>query len=287
MAEQLWQAMLDHLPQIAGALVALIVFTLLGRALGFAIRRGLRRHDPTLARMLGELASVLMVVLGVLVAAWIAFPSVDFREIFTSLGVTGLILGFALRDLIENFVSGMLILWRRPFHVGDQIRTGNHEGTVQEINFRSTILKSYDGVQVLIPNGAVFTQPLENLTRYGTRRLTILLGIDQTAPVAHAREIILAELRHASGVLAEPPPMVLFEEIGDFANVLHVLLWTEPPTRLSERVTRSEVTERLHLALRNAGINFPYPIQNVRIESMRQAVVAPVAQEKHENNDRE
>ena len=153
--------------------------------------------------------------------------------------------------------------------VGDQIRTGNHEGTVQEINFRSTILKSYDGVQVLVPNGAVSTQLLENLTRSGTHRLTILLGINQAAPVAHARRIILAELRQASGVLAEPPPMVLFEGIGDFANMLQVLLWTnrQPNCRNGSRARR--VTERFHQALENAGINSPYPIQNVRIESVR------------------
>ncbi len=140
--------------------------------------------------------------------------------------MTGLILGFALRDLIENFVSGILILWRRPFHIGDQIRTGSHEGTVEEINFRSTILKTYDGVQVFIPNGAVFTEPLENHTAYGLRRLTIVLGIDQAASVARAREIILAELGQAAGVLAELPPLILFEEVGDFANILHVLAWT-------------------------------------------------------------
>jgi small-conductance mechanosensitive channel len=143
---------------------------------------------------------------------------------------------------------------------------------VAEINFRSTVLRTYDVRKVFIPNGRVFTAPLENLTAYGERRSEVMLGISQDAPVGEAREVILRALRGVEGVLPEPAPVVLFEAVGDFANELHVLYWTRPPTRFSERVTRSAVTERLFAALQEAGIDFPYPIRTVRLADGRAAV---------------
>jgi small-conductance mechanosensitive channel len=267
--DALWRDFRAHLPEVIGAIFILACTVFAARGIRGLVRHALRRHDPTFARMLAQLAEMGAIVLGVLIAFWIAFPTINFREIFAGLGVTGLILGFALKDIIENFVAGLLILWRRPFRVGDQIRSGNYEGTVQEINFRSTILKTFDGIQVFVPNGKVFTEPLENLTGYRARRLELVLGIDQNASIARAREVILGELGRIDGVLTDPPPLVLFEHVDDSTNNLHVLLWTEPPTRLSERLTRSDVTERLYTALTADGIGFPYPIRTIRLEHDR------------------
>jgi len=269
LVEGLWQQFVEHLPALVGALIALAIFILAGHILRGLTRRGLERRDPTLAHMLADLVHAIMIVFGVLVACWITFPSIDFSAIFTSLGLTGLILGIALRDLIENFVSGMLILWRRPFKIGDQIRTSSYQGIVEAVNFRSTILKTADGTQVYIPNGSMFTKPLENVSGYGVRRLEIALGIEQSAAVSDARRIILAELTTIDPVLAEPPPIVLFDRVGDFANELQVMVWIQSSRLAIDRQVRSEITERLYGALTRNGIRMPYPIQTVRLESPR------------------
>jgi small-conductance mechanosensitive channel len=267
-AEALLRQLLARLPSLAAGLCVFLFFVALAVLVRRLVRGALRRADRTLAGMLGTLAHGATVAAGALLGLWVAVPTFDVAEVVTSLGLTGLILGFALRDLLENFVAGILILWRRPFRAGDQIRAGEHEGTVAEINFRSTVLRTYDGRKVFVPNGRVFTAPLENLTAYGERRSEVVLGIGQDAPVAAAREVILRTLRGAAaeGVLPEPAPVVLFEAVGDYANELHVLYWTRPPDRFSERLTRSTVTERLVEALRQAGIGFPYPIRTVRLE---------------------
>jgi small-conductance mechanosensitive channel len=254
-----------QLPFVAVAAVSFAVFLLLARLLRRLILGTLRGHDPAFREMIARLAHVAVVALGVFVALWIAIPTVEFGQIFASLGVTGVILGFALRDIIENFVAGILILWRRPFRVDDQIRSGSYEGTVVEINFRSTVLRTHDGIKVFVPNGTVFTEPIENLTGYPSRRTQVVLGIDQAGSLAAARRVILETLRSTAGVLAEPAPAVFFAEVGDFANVLHVFYWTAPPTRFSELETRSLVTERLYAALPAAGIGFPYPIQTIEL----------------------
>ncbi len=254
-----------QVPFVAVAIVAFAGFLLAARLLRRVVLHALQDHDPAFRKMIAQLVLVAIVAFGGFVALWIAIPTIEFGQIFASLGVTGLILGFALRDIIENFVAGILILWRRPFRVDDQIRSGGHEGTVVEINFRSTVLRTYDGIKVFIPNGKVFSEPVENLTGYPSRRTQVVLGIDQADSPAEARRVIVETLRSTDGVLAEPAPAVFFAEVGDFANVLHVLYWTAPPTRFSELVTRSLVTERLYAALPAAGIGFPYPIQTIEL----------------------
>jgi small-conductance mechanosensitive channel len=260
------RSFVTQLPFIVIAIVAFGAILLLARLLRALVRRGLRRFEPAVAEMVSRLALVATVILGVFVALWIAIPTLKFGEILASLGVPRLIIGFAHKDIHANFLAGILILWRHPYHVGDQVRSGAHEGTVAEINFRSTVLRTYDGIRVFVPNGKVFTEPLENFTANETRRSLVVLGIDQDASVPEARRVILDELATLEGVLPDPRPLVLFAEVGDFANILHVLYWTAPPTRFSEITTRSLVTERLYEALPPAGITFPYPVQTLQLE---------------------
>ena len=252
-------------PYIGTAIAVIIVCVVLAIAVRMLVRRGLRRHDASLAQMAGGLAYIALLFLGGLLALWIAIPSVRFSTIFTSVGVTGVILGFALKDILENFVAGIIILWRRPFQFGDQIASADYEGHVEEINFRATVLRTFDGVRVYIPNSLVLTQPVTNFTSYESRRSEVILGIDQSASVAGAREVILRELSTMDGVLDEPEPLVLFDSVGDFTNNLAILYWIKPPTRMSDRITQSDVTERLFTALQANGIGFPYPTRVIEL----------------------
>ena len=257
-----------QLPLIGIALIVLLVALVLARLIRGAVERALRVRGEPFARVMGQIGQVITVFVGVLLALWVALPTVRFTDVFASLGVTGIILGFALRDIIENFIAGLLILWRQPFVIGDQIRSREHEGVVEDINLRSTVLRTYDGVRVLIPNGRVFTDAVENRTAYGVLRTEVLLGIDQGASITDARSAILDELARTDVVLQDPPPLVLFDAVGDFTNNLRVLFWLRPPTRFAEIETRSIVTEHLNEALRRSDIGFPYPIREVRLQPL-------------------
>jgi small-conductance mechanosensitive channel len=114
-ARDLAKSLVAQLPLIFVAIMVFGVLVLLGRVLRDLVRRAARRYDPSFAEMVARLTYVAVVFLSVLVALWIAIPTLEFSGILTSLGVTGLILGFALKDIIENLVAGILILWRRPF----------------------------------------------------------------------------------------------------------------------------------------------------------------------------
>ncbi len=265
------QSIMVRLPIVALAVVVFGIFLVGARLVRSAVSHRRFIADDSLRALAAGLASGAMIVAGISVAVIIAVPAVSFTDLITSLGVGGIVLGLALRDILENFVAGIIILARRPFGVGAQIRSGDHEGQVVEINFRSTVLRTYDGLQVFIPNGSLLTQPVENLTSYGERRSEIELAIHQDASVEQARATILQALLSVEDVLRHPAPLVFFTAIGDSSNHLSVLYWTRPPTRLHQRMTASAVTERLYLALIEADIEFPYPIQTIRIERAKVA----------------
>ncbi len=259
------RGLLAQLPLIIVAVIALAVGLLIARLARRAIRTALRTQDRALTRMVAQLVFVGVVVLSGLIAVWIAIPSVKFGDFFGSLGVTGLILGFALKDMLENFVAGLLILWRRPFGLDDLIRSGAYEGTVEEINFRATVLKTYDGIKVFIPNGRVFTDPVENLTSNRVRRTVIAFGVEQSAPIDRVRALMLDVLAQVAGVLTRPAPTMLVDALGDSTIDLHLLYWTAPPTRLVELAIKSAVIERVYASLRAAGVQFPYPTRSIHL----------------------
>ncbi|MEO7119234.1 MAG: mechanosensitive ion channel family protein [Candidatus Limnocylindrales bacterium] len=259
----------ERLPLILLGFLVFLGFAVLSQVVQGAIRHGRLIKDDSLRALVAGLVSGALIAFGVAFGLIISLPGVSFAELIASLGVGGIILGFALRDILENFVAGIIILARRPFVVGDQIRSGEHEGTVTEINFRSTVVRTYDGFRVFIPNGPLLTQPVENLTSYGERRSEISLAIHQGASVAEARRTILRELASMDEVLSDPSPEVLFDTIGESSNNLRVLFWSRPPTRTHQRTLASEVTERLYRALTEVGIEFPYPIQTIRIDRSR------------------
>lgn len=262
--------LLPQLPLIGAGVVVFALCYLLGRAAGWLVRRVVGRHDPNLAQIAGGLVSVGIIMPGALLGLWIALPTALFLELFASLGVTGLILGFALKELLENFVAGLLLMWRRPFLIGDEIRCSGYEGVVQEVNVRARVLRSYDGVTIYLPNAKVLTQALENLSTLPAQRTTVALGIHPGAAVYEARQVAQRVPGELPEVLDEPPAVVLLAAVGAYTLELRVLYWTAAPNRLAERQIQSEVTERLYAELTAAGISFPYPTQTVRLE--REAV---------------
>jgi small conductance mechanosensitive channel len=264
-AEGAVAGILAQLPLVVFALIAFIACLYVARLVRHAVQRALRAQDRALAQMVAQLAYIGVLVLGGLITIWIAVPSVNLVDFFASLGVTGLILGIALKDMLENFVAGLLILWRHPFGLRDLIRSGAYEGRVEEINFRATVVTTYDGIKVFIPNSRVFNEPLENLTSNPARRTLVVFGVEQDAPIDRVRELMLSELARVVGVLKDPAPTVLVAALGDSSIDLHLLYWTAPPTGLAELAIKSEVIERLYSELRGAGIQFPYPIRTIRL----------------------
>lgn len=249
-----------RLPYIVIGIVVFLLFLLLARLAKRLIwtvgdRTSLDDH---LADLVGRLASALTSILGFFVAATIIFPTVTPGNLIAGLGITSVALGFAFKDILENFLAGVLILYRRPFQIGDQVRTNGYEGTVEAINIRSTRLKTYDGERAILPNGDVYTSAVLVRTAYAKRRVQFTVGVGYLDSIEEARATIHQVLRETEGVMADPGPWVYLVELGASSVNFNVYFWTA-----SEQANVLAVSDRvatgIKLALDQAGIDMPYP----------------------------
>ncbi|HWQ36682.1 MAG TPA: mechanosensitive ion channel family protein [Blastocatellia bacterium] len=256
----LWHSLLARLPYLAIGVIVFAVFL----AGAFITRRVIHtagertRLDVALADLLGRLASLGIIILGVFVAAVVIFPSFKPGDLVTGLGITSVAIGFAFKDILQNFFAGILILWRRPFRIGDEIRTKDFEGTVEDINTRSTWIRTYDGERVIVPNSEVYTSPIMVRTAFPKRRLKFIVGIGYPDSIEEARETIHRVLEQTEGVMKDPGPWVYVSELAPSSVNFTVWFWTEPE-QAKALAASNRVATGIKLALDKAGIDMPYP----------------------------
>jgi small-conductance mechanosensitive channel len=227
--------------------------------------------DPGVAIVLGRIGSGSCLLLGGLVAAAVAFPSISAANLFSVLGIGGVAIGFAFRDILQNALAGILILITRPFRIGDQVVTGGFEGTVEDIQVRATTIRTYDNRRAVIPNAALFTDKVLVNTAFDKRRLTVRVGIGNGDDIAEAKRVIEAAARGAEGVLSDPPPRALVAELGESAVLLDVYFWIDPPRRDEAIAVTDRVLARVKPALTGAGIDIPFPTMQVLLHDQTEA----------------
>lgn len=225
---QLFVRFIAHLPYLILGFVVFVLFVIAARLVkGILITAGRRtRLDLTLADLLGRLASAFTIILGLFVAAVVIFPTFNPGDLIAGLGITSVVIGFAFKDVLQNFFAGILILWRRPFIVGDEIKVGTYEGTVEEITTRSTRVKTYDGERAVLPNGDVYTNAVLVRTAYNNRRVRLSVGIGYQDSIERARSVIRQVLDKTEGVLNEPAPSIFVAELAPSSVNFNVFFWT-------------------------------------------------------------
>jgi small-conductance mechanosensitive channel len=253
-----WASVVAVVPKLlaAGLVmgVAVLIASAVNRALVFFFRR--RVSDKTLENLVRQLTYYSLLLLGVLVAA----DALGFSAgaLGTGLGLTGLVLGFALKDILSNFVSGLLILALRPFEIGDQIVVGPTEGSVERIELRATQIRTYDGRVALVPNAEVFTSRIVNNTADPIRRGNVMFQVGYNTDLS----ILVKRLREAvasvDGVLANRPVTVRVEELGADSITLNIGFWTDS-IRSDYKQTSSDVRHRIASAMEELGLPLPEP----------------------------
>jgi small conductance mechanosensitive channel len=254
--------------------IALVVSGLFLVAAGIVRRAVLRvfkrRARPDLAIMLAGAARWGVIGLGFLVVATIIFPSISPANLLSTLGIGSIAIGFAFKDILQNWLAGLLILLRQPFRTGDQIIVGKHEGTVEHIEARATLIKTYDGRRVIIPNSAVYTDAVTVNTAFPLRRSQYDVGIGYGDDIDRACEVILAAIRNVEGVAQDPPPETFAWELSGSTVNLRVRWWTH--SKRSEVVrTQGRVIRVMKQALGDAGIDLPFPTNVVLLHDQTEA----------------
>lgn len=249
------------LPNIVLAIVVAVIFWFIGLAIGKLVNRSAdKRGRESLGDVAGSLARWAIVVIGVMLAVTIVAPSITPGDLIGGLGVSSVAIGFAFKDILQNMLAGILILLRQPFEVGDQIVSGGHEGTVEKIETRATLIKTYDGRRVVIPNSDIYTDSVVVNTAFETRRSEYDIGIGCNDDWDVARGIIEKACAAVQGVVQDPAPETIPVELGDFANVVRLRWWTKSD-RASQIHTFGAVLQTVYIALDDEGIDMPYPTQ--------------------------
>ena len=256
----------SSLPLVGIAVVVAVVGIVLALAVTAGVQRAIARPgaDAVAVGMVVRLVRFATILTVLLFALSVA--GVPVGTALAGLGIAGLALAFAVQGILENFIAGLILLVRKPFRAGDQIRTNDFEGTVEDIDLRVTRIVDYEGVLILVPNRDVYTKPLVNLTRRGARRTTVVVGVDYRDDHDDARQVIFRSITAVDGVLATPVPEVLLTELGESSVNFEVRYWTAPDIA-SVRRTQDRVLAAAKRGIQDAGMTIPWPIRTLVVDS--------------------
>jgi len=253
------EGIISFLPRIMVAAVLFFLFYVLANIVRKITRQSLEKI-PTIPWAARILIARLAYIAGVLMALLIALSAIDVNvtTVLTSLGVAGFALGFALKDILENFISGILLLFSRPFALGDQVKLGEFEGSVADIQIRTTSLRTYGGEIVIIPNSKVYTSAVINYTTLGMRRYRVQFDTALSADTRAVEATALAAAANIANVAEEPAPAIRITGIDTSIDCIHweVFFWG-PPQKASEVAMRSEYLTAIKTAIFDAGTPTP------------------------------
>lgn len=255
---------IGFLPKILAALVVFVATLLIANLAGKWVNnkstsRGMKAET---AKLLAAVVRWAILIPGIIVA----LEQVDFNVtgFLAGLGVAGFTIGFALQDISKNFISGILILLRQPFRIGDAVELSGYEGKVTDITLRDTVIQTWDGEVVILPNASVYAEPIKNFSGLHQRRRTLKVGIGYDTDLKTAQERILDAVKSTEGVSADPEPQVLAKEFGSSEIVLNVYFWVDQ-TKYSLLMVPSDVIQAIKNTAEREAIHIPYPIQVVKV----------------------
>jgi small conductance mechanosensitive channel len=254
---------LPLIPSLVGALLLLVLGWWLAGWADRAIRTMLaRRIDPTLIGVLAAVARYAIVI--VVLVAVLSQLGIQTTSILAALGAAGLAVALAMQGTLSNIAAGLMLLWLRPFRVGDYIDTGQVAGIVKELGLFATELQSWDGLYQFVPNSELWNKRIMNHSRLPTRLVDLKFGVSYNDDLTKGQEVLLGLARADARTQAEPEPIVFVDELGDSAVVLRLRCWVATPEYWP---LRRALTERGKLALEEAGLSIPFPQRDVHLKS--------------------
>ena len=253
------------LPNLILGLIVFVIFLFAAKGVRSLVQRvtASRQQSQSLTLLLSRLAYVLMLIIGILVTFTVMVPSFTPATLISALGVGGVAIGFAFKDIFQNFLAGVLLLLTEPFKLNDQIKYKDFEGTVETIQTRATTIKTYDGRRVVIPNAELFINAVTVNTAYDNRRLQYDIGIGYGDDISKARKLILEAIREAPNVLNDPKPEALVVDLAGSSVNIRARWWINPPRRADFMDSMDEVLESIKNKLTAAGIDLPFPTQQI------------------------
>ncbi len=268
------------LPLFLLALLVFVITWLIGSWI--SKRQGFfRRITPNafIANLLGQITHLIFIIFGLVLTLSLLDATALLGTIMGAAGIFGLAIGFAVRDTVENYIASILLSLRNPFQVNDYVDINGNQGNVARLTTRATILISSDGNHVRIPNAEVFKAVIVNYTRNPERRFTFDLGIDVSQDLSESQQLAIETLNAIEGVMDDPKPNALVQELGDFNVIVRVYGWVDQEQYSFSKV-RSEAIKRCKQAFDDAGIIMPEPIYQIKVSDNIEMLNSQKVQEK-------
>lgn len=240
-----------------GWFVARVVRVLVGKLVG-------RFTDSnTLRRLLGNIAYIFVISVGAFVALSVMHLDKTVTSILAGAGILGLALSFAFQDMAANFISGVVMASQRPIKVGELIETGETLGVVQRIDIRTTEIMDLHGIQVIIPNKDIFQTVLKNYTRYGSRRVDLMVGISYGEDLERVERITLEAVQQVEGLLPDHEVEFYYREFGDSSINFEVRYWIKAESQKHYNECLSRGVKAIKAAYNANDIMIPFPIRTL------------------------
>ncbi|QYX58516.1 mechanosensitive ion channel family protein [Roseovarius sp. SCSIO 43702] len=253
------------LPQLAVAVLVILLTWLVSKGASALLARTLSRTKlrPSLQELFNLLLSIGIWVLGIMIAAVILFPGLTPASILAGLGIGSVAIGFAFKDVFENFLAGIIILFRREMRMGDFIECEDIEGKVAHIAIRESHIQQTDGQLVIVPNSILFKNPVTIRTHQDDRRVTVIAGVSYDTDVDQAREVIEKALKGCSTVKQDTRPVQVFAQEFASSSINFEVTWWTGSKPVDVRRSRDEVVAAVKRALDEAGIEIPFPYRTL------------------------
>jgi small-conductance mechanosensitive channel len=264
----------EQVLRLLGALPLLLI-AIVVIALANWVGRWLSRHlhllrwgtaNPFLNGVIARTVHGVALVVGVLIALDLLGATTLVGALLGSAGVAGVAVGFAFRDIVENYLAGLLLSLRRPFEPGDVVAIGTREGTVTGLNVRATELTTYDGEYLRLPNALVFKEVIVNYSRYPNRRFSFTLSVALQADLEEARRTGVQAIAQTPDVLADPKPAAFIQQVSNSSVQIDFYGWVNQ-RETNRQAVRTDALRRVKAALDAGGMETsPTSVMRVQLE---------------------
>lgn len=279
-----WNDFVSQVPKILLAILIVIVGFLISRFISNFFRKTIatRTNDVLMTNFLTKTLRLGLILFAVMFSLKIAGLQGIATGLLTAAGASAVIIGFAFRDIGENFISGVILSFSRPFDVNDTIKVDDIFGKVKALEFRYTKLKTFDGRDVYIPNSDIIKKAVYNYTEDGYYRLDFNVGIDYDDSIDLAKEVILQAVVHTEGVINtdEHSCFVTVDSLGTSTVNMKVLFWTKTMDyKRGAHEIKSDIVKNVKNTIIENGLNMPADITEIKLYGSQTSIPVTIKNE--------
>ncbi|MBV2246308.1 MAG: mechanosensitive ion channel family protein [Lentimicrobium sp.] len=263
--ESWWETFVSMIPNMGVAILLLIIFVVLSRLAAKTFKKIFAKtsENKALTSLFTTIIKYTVIGIGLFIILSVLKLDKAVTSILAGVGILGLALGFAFQDIAANFVSGIILAFRTPFTIGDIIKVNDIMGTAMATNLRTTIVKTFTGQEVFIPNKDVLQNPIFNYTVLGKRRIDISVGISYGDDLDKVQAITLETIKNIDGVIDLENTVFDYEEFGGSSINFNIRFWISYPGAPGYFKVKTDAIKAIKKAFDDNDIMIPFPIRTL------------------------